>query len=63
MPRGGPTWGLQWVDTFPRSNSLPCKSVESYPVDQYADEAAWEFEDELDLGFNADLKLRSGSSR
>lgn len=34
---------------FPRSLELPCESVKSYPVDKFADEAAWGSEDELDL--------------
>lgn len=45
---------------FPLSKELPCDSVKNCPVEKYADEAAWESDDEVDLGLADDLDQRFG---
>jgi hypothetical protein len=45
---------------FPRSKKLPCDSVTAYPVEKYADEAAWVSDDELDICLAEDLARRYG---
>ena len=46
---------------FPRSEKLPCQSVQRYNPERYADEDAWNSDDELDLGLADDLGQHYGA--
>ena len=46
---------------FPRSEKLPCESVNRYNPERYADEDAWVSDDQLDLGLADDLAEHYGS--
>ena len=48
---------------FPRSEQLPCESVNRYNPERDADEDAWVSDDELHLGLADDLVERYGSGK